>query len=336
MKVVDVHNHLYPSEYLEYLEGRTDSPIKVERTGPTHWIIYYKGIPLGHMSKPGHFEPEARIKDIDEYGIDVQILTLPAPGVEHLPASDGVEWARRVNDRLAEICRNYKGRFYAGASLPYQDVDAALKELERAKKDLDVRGIMMFSNIAGKPIYAPELMPIYEMAEAYELPIFVHPAPPVTTDAIREMHLPLPLFAFIMDTSMAVCGLIFHGVLEKFPRLKIIHAHLGGVFPYMVGRIDDCYKSYEKEFNYSIPEPPSVYYKRQVYVDAISFHLPAMKCALDYLGPERMVIGTDYAHPIGGPERVTGFVKALGLPEADLEKILWGNAARLYKLDGAR
>jgi aminocarboxymuconate-semialdehyde decarboxylase len=97
--------------------------------------------------------------------------------------------------------------------------------------------------------------------------------------------------------------------------------------------VNDSYKSYAKDYGLSLSEMPSEYYRRNVYVDAISFHLPAMKCALEYLGADHILIGTDYAHPIGGPERVIGFVKDLGLPEIDYEKILWKNAAELFKLD---
>jgi len=183
------------------------------------------------------------------------------------------------------------------------------------------------------PIYSPEMFPIYEAAEAYDLPIFIHPAPPLTTEVMKRVQMPLPLFGFILDTTMAVTGLIFQGILARFPKLKILHAHLGGVFPYLVGRIDDSFKSYAKDYGFTLPLPPSEYYKRNVYVDAISFHLPAMKCALEFLGPDHILIGTDYAHPIGGPERIIGCVKDLRLPAGEEEKILWKNAAQLFKLD---
>jgi aminocarboxymuconate-semialdehyde decarboxylase len=231
------------------------------------------------------------------------------------------------------VCEKYRGRLYAYATLPLQDVKESIKELERAYKELGVKGVIIFSNIKGMPIYSPKFLPIYEAAEAYEMPLFIHPAPPVTTDAMKKASMPLPLFGFILDTTMAVTGLIFHGILESFPQLKIIHAHLGGVFPYLVGRIDDSFKSYSKDYGFSLQQMPSEYYKKNVYVDAISFHLPAMKCALEFLGPDHILMGTDYAHPIGGPEKVVGFIKDLGLPEEDTEKILRKNAVKLFKLD---
>jgi aminocarboxymuconate-semialdehyde decarboxylase len=329
MKIVDVHNHLYPREWMEYLRGRPGSPT-MEQTGPTNFIFSYEGMRLATVSVPGHYDPEARIADIDRYGIDVQMLSLTTPGVEMIPAAEGVPWAKKVNDFLAELCRRYKGRYYMFAALPYQDAKESVKEMERAVKELGARVITMFSNIKGEPIYAPRFTPIYEAAESLGLPVFIHPAPPITTDALKRVEMPLPLYGFIFDTTMAVTGLIFKGFLDRFPGLRIIHSHLGGVFPYLVGRIDDCFRTYAKDFGFSLDRDPAEYYRENVYVDAISFHVPAMKCALDYLGADHIMIGTDYAHPIGGPERVTAFVDKLGLGDADRAKIFHGNAEKLF------
>jgi len=119
------------------------------------------------------------------------------------------------------------------------------------------------------------------------MPFFIHPAPPVTSDAMKRVQMPLPLYGFIIDTTMAITGLIFTGVLEKLPKLKFIHGHLGGVFPYMVGRINDCFHTYAADHGYyPLPKEPTEYYREQVWDDAISFHLPAMKCALEFMGAD--------------------------------------------------
>ncbi len=229
MKTIDVHNHLYPKEWMEYLDGRAGSPTMV-RTGPTSMVFYSDGMRLATVSRAGHYDPEPRIKDLDEYGIDMQVVSLTCPSVELIPAKEGVLWAKKVNDYMADMCAKYKGRLYAYATLPFQDVKESVKELERAK-NLGAKGVMLFSNLAGKPVYAPEFFPIYEAAAEYDMPLFIHPAPPVTSDAMKAVNMPLPLYGFIMDTTMAITGLIFTGVLEKLPRLKFIHGHLGGVFP---------------------------------------------------------------------------------------------------------
>ncbi len=331
-KTVDVHNHLYPKEWMDYIETRIESP-RMKRTGSTSMVFYLGDVPIAHVNRAGHYDPEARIEDLDKYGIDIQILSLTIPSVELISADEGVIWAKRINDYLAKVCHKYSGRYYAYATLPYQDMDEAIRELDRAYKELGVKGIMMFSNINGKPIASPEFYPIYAKAEEYGLPILIHPALPLTGEAMKKVRLPYPLFGFTLDTTMAVVSLIFQGVLERFPKLKLIHSHLGGVVPYMVGRIDDSFNNYSKEYGLELPKAPSDYYKRQVYVDSISYHLPAMRCCLDWLGPEHIMLGTDYAHPVGHIEEAIHYVRGMDLSEEDTDKILGGNAARIFKLE---
>jgi aminocarboxymuconate-semialdehyde decarboxylase len=333
MKVIDLHNHLFPPAWIDYLEDRPGSPT-LKRTGPGSMIFYYADRPLSHVHKAGHYDVDARLEDMDRYAIDTQILSLTTPSVEFLPAGEGETWAKKVNDTFADICRTHKGRFHAFATLPFQQPEACVKELERAYKDLGVKGVTIFSNIVGKPIYTPEFYPIYEMAEAYGLPLFIHPAPPITTEVLKRVGMPTSLYGFIFDTTMAVSGLIFSGVLERFPKLKLIHAHLGGVFPYMVGRIDATFTDgIAVEWGYSLPELPSVYYQRQVYVDCVSFHLPAVRCAIEFLGIDHILLGTDYPHPLGGAEKAIKSINDLQLSQEDREKIFSGNAISLLGLD---
>ncbi|MCX8023096.1 MAG: amidohydrolase [Syntrophorhabdaceae bacterium] len=331
MKVIDVHNHLYPVKWLDFLKDR-EGTLKLIKKDRTNMAFYYRGTRLATINTAGHFDPIERIKDMDAYGIDIQIMSLTTPGVELISPSEGVYWAKEINDYFALLCETYKGRLFFNAVIPCKDVKETVKEMERAKKDLSAKGITMFSNIDGEPIYSEAYLPIFEAAEGYDLPIFIHPAPPVTTEVMSRMRMPLPLFGFIIDTTMAVTGLIFNGITERFPGLKIVHAHLGGVFPYLVGRIDDCYNTYKDDFGFSLKEKPSEYYRRNVYDDIISFHTPALRCAIEFMGTDRLMVGTDYAHPIGGPERALNSIKSLGLDPDDIDKIMGGNAARLYNI----
>jgi len=331
-RVIDVHSHLYPNEWINYLEKSTGRVI-AERSSSTSIIFYVEGVPYAHVSRAGHYDPEPRLEDMDKYGIDVNILSLTIPSVELLPIKEAVTWAKKVNDYFARLSQKYPKRFYAYVTLPYQDMDEAMKELDRAYKDLGVRGIMMFSNINGKPITSAEFYPLYAKAEEYELPILIHPAPPLTTDVMKRLKLPPQVFGCTLDTTMAVASLIFQGVLERYPKLKLIHSHLGGVVPYMVSRMDDSFNNYSREYGLELPNVPSDYYRSQVYVDSISYHLPAMRCCLDWLGPDHIMLGTDYAHPIGHIEEAIHYIRDMSLSEEDTDKILGGNAARLFRLD---
>lgn len=334
-RTIDVHNHLYPKEWVDYLAKRTKGP-RVERKGSTLSVLYMDDVVIATVRKPGHIDPEERVKDLDKCGIDTQILSLTMPSVELLPVDEGVKWARKINDYFADVCQEYPERFYATAVLPCQDVDEAVKELDRAYKELGVKGIIMFSNVNGKLISSPEFYPIFAKAEDYELPIFIHPGIPLTLEAmLKAGPVARGVYGYTLDTTLAVMSLIWQGILERHPRLNIIHAHLGGVVPYLVWRMEEMWRlsHLTEKVDFELSSSPSEYYKNQVYPDSVSFHPPAMRCCLDYVGPRHICLGTDYAHRMGNWEGAIACVKELGLPEEDTNNILGGNATRLFKLE---
>lgn len=331
MRTIDVHNHLFPMEWMSFLEKRTESP-RMERKGKG-MVFYSHEKMCSHVSEAGHYDLTARIKDMDRCGIDTQVISLTLPSVEELPIEEGVKWARKINDYFADVSRKYPGRFYAFATLPLQDVNESVKEIDRAYKELRAKGITMFSNVDFMPLSSPELHPIYAKAEEYGLPIFIHPGVPFTSEVMKKHGLRYSLYGFTFDTTMAVMSLIWRGVLEKFPGLNIIHAHLGGVVPYLAQRLEDCWQAEVNEFGARLPRSPSEYYKRQVYPDSMSAYPPAMKCCVDFVGPRHICMGTDYAHGIGNWEHAISSIKELSLPETDTGNILGGNAARICNIE---
>lgn len=334
MKIIDVHSHLYPREWIEYLSKRIECP-RIEQKGPSSMIFYSHNVRCSSADGPAYFDPAARMEHLDHCGIDVQILSLPPPGVEELAVDEGAEWARRINESFAEVCSRYPGRFYAYATLPYQDVEEALKELDRAYHDLGAKGIAMPSNVNFEPLSSPAFLPIYAKADEYGLPILIHPGVPYTGEIMLKHKLIPALYGFLLDTTMAVTSLIWCGVLETYPGLKIVHAHLGGMVPYLVKRMEDCWQFYLKSFGgETLPKRPSEYYRRQVFPDSVSSYPPAMRCCLDFVGSEQIVLGSDYPFPVGGWEQAIDFIKQLNLSEEDTRKILGKNAARIFHLDG--
>jgi predicted TIM-barrel fold metal-dependent hydrolase len=335
-KSIDVHNHLYPKAWMDYLEQRTQPP-RMVRTGEVTASFYVGETVLATIRLPGHYDPEARIRDLDAFGIDVQILSSTIPTFEFLPPREAADWAKKFNDSFAEICQRYPGRFYFYATLSYQDIDTAQKELERAHIELGAKGLLIFSNINGKPLSSAEFHPIYALAEKYGLPMFIHPTRPLIADVLQQDRnfgaITTGVYGYTLDTSLAVMGLILYGVLEKFPGLKVIHSHTGGVIPYLSGRMEELYGlSVTKKPEFWLPHAPSEYYRRQVFPDSVSTFLPAVRCCLDYVGPDHMLLGTDYAHRMGIWDRAVGLIEQLGVSEEDKSKILHKNAARLFKL----
>jgi aminocarboxymuconate-semialdehyde decarboxylase len=335
-RTVDVHSHWYPPDYLAYLVSRTVAPY-ARQTGPHSYVCCAPGdVVVAHIDRAGHYELKARMEDLDAAGMDSQIMSLTIPGPEMLPPKEGVYWAKRVNDQFAQAARDYPGRLYGMASLPYQVPDEAAKELERCHNDLGVRAIQMFSNIDGEPLFLDKFDPIFAMANEWELPILMHPAVPWTAELMNMLRIPYQLYGYTFDTSVSVMSLIFNGVFQKYPNLKMIHGHLGGVVPYLVQRLRDSWKGYAKEWGLDLHEAPDITYTKQVWPDTTSFYEPAMKCALEWVGPEHLTLGTDYAHRVGDPEGAIKSIKdmgaVLGLSQNQVDAMLGQTAEVLFKL----
>ncbi len=335
-RTIDVHNHWYPPDFLEYLAGRSEAPY-IRQTGPTNYVCYAPGdVIVAHIDRPGHYDLGARIEDLDKAGMDTQIMSITIPGPESLPPDDGVYWAKRINDEYAEAVRDHPGRLYAMAALPYQVPDEAAKELERCYKDLGVKGIQMFSNVNGDPLFGDKYDAIFAMANEWELPILMHPTVPWTASLMQTLRIPYQLYGYTVDTSVSLISLIFNGVFEKHPKLKMVHGHLGGIVPYLVQRLRAAWKGYAKEWGLELSDPPDVVYQKHVWPDTTSFYQPAMRCALEWVGVDHLVVGTDYAHRVGDPEGALKAVREMGevmeLSQAEVDAMLGGNAEALFKL----
>lgn len=335
-RTVDCHNHWYPPDYLEYLVGRTEPPF-ARQTGPTSYVCYAANdVIVAHIDRPGHYDLAARIEDLDKAGLDTQVMSITIPGPEMLPADEGVYWSKRNNDSFAKAVQDYPGRFYAYAGLPYQVPDEAVKELERCYNDLGVKGIQLFSNVNGEPLFFEKFDGIFAAANELDLPFLVHPTVPLTASVMDMVRIPYQLYGYTLDTSMAVIGLIFNGVFQKYPNLKAVHSHLGGMVPYLVQRLRASWKGYSKEWGLELEENPDITYTQRVWPDTTSFYLPAMRCAHEWVGSGHLVVGTDYAHRVGDPEGAIQAVKDLGssldLPQPDVDLMLGKNAETLFKL----
>jgi aminocarboxymuconate-semialdehyde decarboxylase len=332
-KVVDIHNHFYSKPWLDYLTTRTEDP-KFEWTGPTAGVLKGFGLAvIGHVDKSDEWDPEARIRGLDEVGIDVQLLTHTAPSAE-IAGSKEVEWVKKINDTLAGICQKYPDRFVFSASIPLENIKEARNEMERAVKQLGARGFQMYSHINGELPSSEKFYPVYEVASELGLLIQIHPAlRPLTADAMRTAGLPYQMYGFTMDTTIAVTSMIFKGVFDKFPKLKIHHDHLGGMAPYMIGRVDNAYKRFKGEHVMKGDRLPSETYKEHVYLDTLSMFAPAIKCAHEFLGTEHLMFGSDWPHRASGT--VPGNFETLdkvGFTKEQEEMVYSKNAMKLFKI----
>ena len=323
MTVIDFHNHYYPPEYIEAI-----------RTGPSNISVTVDadGNPVLHSPGdknyivPGHRDIAYRERVLDAAGIDMQVITFTAPGTLIESPARSVELARLINDALAAIVRERGNRFSALATLPLNDAGASVTEFERVTGELGFRGVMLFSNANGIALSDERFWPLYERASDAGSVMYIHPTYPVGVEAMTE-HWLMPLVGFLFDTTLAAAGLVFSGVVERYPGIRWVLAHLGGAIPYLAERLDRGYEAFA-DCREAITRPPSEYLK-SFYYDTVNFDPKALHLAIDFASPDHILAGSDYPHRIGSLEKMLASLRALDVSEADRANILGGNTARL-------
>jgi aminocarboxymuconate-semialdehyde decarboxylase len=326
MTIIDFHNHFYPSEYLEALQTGT-SNIKVTFDSDNNPLLHYPGD--YNIIVPTHRDIALRAEVLKKSGIDMQILTFTTPGTHIESPKRSVELARLVNDSFAKIVKEHGNRFAALATLPLNDPNASVDELERAFNSLGFRGVMVYSNINGIALSDQRFWTLYEKADQLNAVFYIHPSFPVGVEAMTDYWL-MPLIGFTLDTTLAAAKLVFSGVVEKFPRIRWVLGHLGGAIPYLAERLDRGYFAF-KECRENISKTPSEYLK-QFYYDTVNFDVKALQLAIDFAGTDHLVAGSDYPHQIGSLEKMVDSIKKLKISSQEKTAIFGGNAADLLGL----
>jgi aminocarboxymuconate-semialdehyde decarboxylase len=318
---MDLHTHYYPSRYFETIRDTpSDFSFGTDPTGRT--IIRHRGARFFGITPP-MTDPARRLEDMDRVGIDVEVISLSTPNVffADAPAQPGV--ARMVNDAYAELIAVHPKRFKGFASIPMDAPDAALKELHRAIDGLKLNGVILLSNIQGRPLTAPAYRPFFDEANRMGLCIFLHPMLPAHSEPFNEYVLG-PLVGFPFDTTLAVARMCFDGLFRDFPDIKWIIGHLGGAIPYLMERLDNGFRDFA-ECRAKLDELPSVSLKRLHY-DTVSFSPYALSMVRDLVGTDHMVMGSDYPHMLGSIDRAVSSIEGLNIPAGEKERIFSGTA----------
>ena len=324
--IVDFHNHFYPPEYLAAVQ-EGPSNVRVTFDDEENPVLHYPGD--YNVIVPGHRIIEYRQSVLDEVGVDKQVLTFTSPGTHIEDPRRSVPLARMVNDAFAEIIAERPDRFTALATLPLNNVEAAIAEFDRATEELGFAGVMLFSNVGGTALADERYWPLYERASDKGTVLYIHPIDPVGVEAMTEYWL-MPLVGFTFDTTLAAAHLVFAGVPERYPGIRWVLAHLGGAIPYLAERLDRGFSAFD-DCRKRIDKPPSEYLKKFFY-DTVNFDPKALQLAIDFAGTSQLLAGSDYPHKIGSLERMIESINALDLSEAERTAILGGNAARLMGL----
>jgi len=324
MLVVDCQSHIFPKAYAEIIRRNTGFVQAQEKDGT--YVISYGDLQKFILNIEV-YDPKRKLKDMDDAGIDISILSTNIPGPERLLPELGIEGSRIINNYIAELCTEYPGRFYGLASLPLQDVLSAMDEVKRTVHELDFRGIVLYSHINGKPVDSPEFDPLYDQAEKLQVPLVLHPTVPTWGDVIKQYSM-IPMIGLMIDTSIAMLRIILSGILERHPGLLIVHPHCGGVLPYLMPRIEDQ-TEVKRRGRENIKASPREYY-RKVYMDLVSPSALAMQYALDFSDPAHLLFGSD--HPWVTIETIMNHFNSLNISEEDKAKILGLNACTLFKI----
>ena len=324
--ILDFHNHYFPPEYLDAI-----------RVGGSHFRVTTDddGNPVLHspgdynVLVPGHRDLDFRESVLDEAGIQLQVLTFTAPGTSIETPDRAVELCRVINDALGAEVRARPDRFTSLGTLPMNAPEAAAAEAERVVGELALPGVMLLSNASGVPLFEERFWPVYERLDEAGAVIYIHPTYPLGVEVMERFML-MPMVGFLMDTTLAVAGLIYSGVVERFPGITWVLAHLGGAVPYLAERFDRGFEAYP-ECREHCTVPPSEQL-RDFYYDTVNFDPACLRLAIEFAGVDHIVAGSDYPHMIGSLDKMTASMRELDLPEGDRDKISGGNAARILGL----
>jgi aminocarboxymuconate-semialdehyde decarboxylase len=321
---VDCQSHVFPAAYAELLKRNRRSPMTVGDNGA--YVVTYGDVQRFALCL-ADYDPTAKLRQMDAAHIDLSVLSVNIPGPEMLEPELGIEGARICNDEIADICARHPDRFVGLASLPLQDVPAALAELDRAVGALDLRGIILPSHANGVPVDDPRFEPLYERVAARGVPLVLHPTVVTWGEAIKD-HALIPMVGFMVDTSIAMLRLILGGVLERHPGLRVVHPHAGGVLPYLMGRVEDQTEVKRRGRDH-ITQSPMAYYRR-VFLDLVSPSALALRYAYDFAGADRLLFGSD--HPWMTMVEFVELVDGLDVSQDDKRKIFGLNACELFAI----
>lgn len=317
----DLHTHYYPEAFFHLIEDVGGAfSFGSDPTGRT--IIRYRGSRFFGITPP-MTDPTRRIEDMDRVGIDVEVLSLSTPNVYFAPPGRQAEVARLVNDAYADLAARHPRRFKGFASIPMDDPDAALRELERTQGELRMNGVIVLSNINGRALTDPRYRRFFVECDRRRVCVFIHPMIPASAEPFAEYVLG-PIIGFPFDTTLAVARLCYAGVFRELPNIRWILGHLGGAVPYLMERMDNGWRDFA-ECRVNIDELPSVYLKR-LYYDTVSFSEPSLRLTRELVGADHMVMGSDYPHLLGSIDRAVSSIESLDIASSEKERIFYGTA----------
>jgi aminocarboxymuconate-semialdehyde decarboxylase len=323
MLTIDIHTHIIPEHLPDFTKkfGYGDF-IHLDHHKPC-CARMMKGDKFFREIQDNCWSPERRIEECDGHHVHVQVLsTIPVMFNYNVKAKDCLEVSQFLNDHIAEVVHKYPKRFIGLGTLPMQDPQLAIKELERCKK-IGLIGIQIGSHINDWNLNATELFPIFEACAKLDMALFVHPWDMMGQDKMSKYWLPW-LVGMPAETSLAICSMIFGGIFEKLPKLRVAFAHGGGSFPATIGRIEHGFNSRPDLVAVDNNVSPREYLGK-FYLDSLVHESAMLDYIVELFGADHIALGSDYPFPLG-EDRPGELIRSMKYPEDTLEKLLSGAA----------
>ena len=296
--------------------------------GPSRLVGHNRHIPLAPPQL--RYTPEERIRDMDQQGTDVQVVSIHMPIVGyHLDHPEGLQLARDVNDEISYMTKQWPQRFAGLATLPVQDVDTSIAELERAVTELGLKGAALDTVVNASNWDEEHFLPLFKAAEQLGALLFYHPQPNenLISKQVNDKYSFGNSIGVTLEDTLVVAALIFGGVLDKWPDLKVCVAHGGGPACFGMGRMDHAWQV-RSEARINIQRPPSTYLSR-MYYDTVTNSEAVLRFLIDTVGIDRVVLGSDWPF-VGWDPSPAGWVQGLeSLTSEEKDKVLWQNLESL-------
>lgn len=328
---IDIHTHIMPEYIPDWFSkfGYGDF-IHLEHHKPC-CARMIKGDKFFREVEENCWEPKARMKEMDMTTVDVQVLsTIPVLFNYWAKPEHGLETSRFFNDHMAQCCEHHPHRFVSLGTVPLQDVDIAIKEMERCVKELKMPGVEIGSNINNKNLGDPYFNPFWEAAQELGCCIFVHPWEMMGEEHIQKYWLPW-LVGMPAETARAISSMIFGGVLQRYPKLRVAFAHGGGSFPFTIGRIEHGFNVRPDLCAIDNNVNPREYLGK-FWIDSLVHDPKALNYIVDVIGEDKICLGSDYPFPLG--EHHPGkLIEEMDLTKELKEKLLFQNALQWMNLN---